>query len=367
MAVLVNTNGVLLGNGTSPVSSTTEGSIGNTLIVGAGNVPVFGQLDLADDTNAVTGTLKATNGGTGINLYASGDMLYASGTTQLSRRAIGTTKNVLVVSGGQPTWGTIDLSSSDAVGSSVLNTVNGGTGLSSVSSGSLLVGNGTGTLTVLGAGSQYKVLQSNGTTPSYEYLGDLRDTNGVLTVESVATQNAVNHVQIANAGSTGSPSISAVGTDTNVNLVLSGQGTGYVAGPTGYDMSAGPDEAFTTKGWVANQIQTIGASNHLQSRVFSVTSASLGDVGVTIPQGSVVTRIKVNVTTAFDAPISFGITGSTSRFAAESDIDETTTGISLVELIDAAMASDTNIVMASSGTPAAGGAVVEIEFKSVAA
>lgn len=59
-------------------------------------------------TGAVTVSLDspvaATLGGTAQTTYATGDLLYASGTNTLAKRAVGTTGQVLTVSGGVPTW-----------------------------------------------------------------------------------------------------------------------------------------------------------------------------------------------------------------------------------------------------------------------
>jgi hypothetical protein len=57
----------------------------------------------------VAGT-DPTQYGTGQTSYATGDMLYASATNALSKRAIGTTGQALTVSGGVPTWSTLDMS-----------------------------------------------------------------------------------------------------------------------------------------------------------------------------------------------------------------------------------------------------------------
>ena len=51
-----------------------------------------------------TGTLTVTRGGTGLTSVSTGDLLYASGADTLATRAIGTTGQVLQVSGGVPTW-----------------------------------------------------------------------------------------------------------------------------------------------------------------------------------------------------------------------------------------------------------------------
>lgn len=62
---------------------------------------VRGAIDLATD---ITGTLPDDNGGTGQSTYTTGDMLYASASNVLSKRTIGSTGNILSVSGGVPTW-----------------------------------------------------------------------------------------------------------------------------------------------------------------------------------------------------------------------------------------------------------------------
>lgn len=61
----------------------------------------------AATSGAITlaGTLNVGNGGTAITSYTTGDILYASGAGVLSKLPIGTAGQVLQVSGGLPTWG----------------------------------------------------------------------------------------------------------------------------------------------------------------------------------------------------------------------------------------------------------------------
>lgn len=89
-----------------------------------GGTPAFGAIDISQAA-AVTGTLGATNGGTGQNTWATGDLLYASGANTLAKRAIGTANYALIVSGGVPTWGQISLT---AAVTGTLPAGNGGTG-----------------------------------------------------------------------------------------------------------------------------------------------------------------------------------------------------------------------------------------------
>ncbi len=85
---------------TLPKSTTATRYLANT---GTNNNPQWAQVDLS---NGVTGTLAASNGGTGQSSYAVGDLLYATGTTSLSRLAAVAVGQVLV-SGGvstAPSW-----------------------------------------------------------------------------------------------------------------------------------------------------------------------------------------------------------------------------------------------------------------------
>jgi hypothetical protein len=75
-----------------------------------------------DFTNIAAGsTLAATNGGTGQTTLAIGDLLYASAANTFSKRAIGTSGQVLTVVSGLPTWQT-------PTGGSGLSSLNGLTG-----------------------------------------------------------------------------------------------------------------------------------------------------------------------------------------------------------------------------------------------
>lgn len=114
--VTSGTNGYILYN--------NSGTLGNLATTGTGNVvlatsptlvtPALGIPSAITLTNAtglplstgVTGTLGATNGGTGTATYATGDTLYASASNTLSKLTIGTSGQVLTISGGVPTWST---------------------------------------------------------------------------------------------------------------------------------------------------------------------------------------------------------------------------------------------------------------------
>jgi hypothetical protein len=64
------------------------------------------------------GVVPVAGGGTGLSSYTVGDMLYASGTTTLSKLGIGTTNLVLLSTGSAPSWGQI-VNASVATGAAI--------------------------------------------------------------------------------------------------------------------------------------------------------------------------------------------------------------------------------------------------------
>lgn len=104
----------LLGAGVSSVTGTADRI---TVIPTTGDVIVniaesyVGQTSITTLGTITTGTwnataIGATKGGTAQTTYATGDLLYASALNTLSKRAIGSSGQILTVSGGIPTWAT---------------------------------------------------------------------------------------------------------------------------------------------------------------------------------------------------------------------------------------------------------------------
>ena len=108
--------------------------------VGGTNINVTGL------TISLTGTVAATNGGTGTNTVTTGDLLYGSATDTWSKLPLGIAYKSLVVnaSGTQIEWNAVALNQTSAV-SGQLNVSNGGTGASTLTG--YLVGNGTSAFT----------------------------------------------------------------------------------------------------------------------------------------------------------------------------------------------------------------------------
>ena len=140
-AATLTANGIVYGNGTSAVGVTAAGTTGQALLANSGNAPTWGAVNLV---STVTGTLQATNGGTGFNSYTVGDLLTADTTSSFVRLPDVATGNVLLSGGAgvQPLYGKVGLTTHV---SGTLPVTNGGTGATTLTG--YVYGNGTGAFT----------------------------------------------------------------------------------------------------------------------------------------------------------------------------------------------------------------------------
>lgn len=95
--------------GTIPASDIVSGAaltaVNDTNVtLTLGGAPTSALLVAASITAGWTGQLGVTRGGTGLGSVATGDLLYGSAANTLSARTIGSSGDVLTVSGGLPVW-----------------------------------------------------------------------------------------------------------------------------------------------------------------------------------------------------------------------------------------------------------------------
>ena len=188
-------------------------------------------LNLTGNTLSLSGTVAATNGGTGTNTVTTGDLLYGSASDTWSKLAAGAAYKSLVMNAGGTNveWNAVALNQSGSV-SGALPATNGGTGLSTYTLGDIvyssaantlskLAGNTTTTkkfLTQTGTGAD-SAAPAWGTISGSDVSGDIsgnagsatvlqtaRNINGVSFNGSAAISvNTVNAVTFNNAGSGG--------------------------------------------------------------------------------------------------------------------------------------------------------------------
>jgi len=161
LSPITTTGDLIIGNGTNSATRLAIGTNGYVLTsngttaswaASTGGVTSFttslsGLTPNTATTGAITlaGTLGATSGGTSQSTYTTGDILYASASNTLSKLAIGTSGQVLTISGGVPAWGA-------AAAAGVTTISFGSTGLtpSTATSGAVTV---AGTLAVANGGT----------------------------------------------------------------------------------------------------------------------------------------------------------------------------------------------------------------------
>lgn len=220
------------------IGGATYGTSGYAFVSGgASAAPTWSQISL---TSGVTGTLPATNGGTGQASYTTGDILYASSSSALSKLAAVATGNVLVSAGVgvAPAWGQVSLTT---MVTGTLPAANGGTGQSSYTTGDLLYASGATAISKLTAVSTGQVLvsQGAGAAPAYSATPTvtsitsdtvfggttasstltLQSTSGVGTSDSIA-------MKVGNNGATTALSVATTG-------IVSLPTTGAVVVPVG--------------------------------------------------------------------------------------------------------------------------------------
>lgn len=146
---------IIYASGTYSLTSLAAAASGNVLLAGA--TPSWGKVGL---TTHVTGTLSATNGGTGLSTYAVGDLLYASSASAISKLATTAAGNVLI-SGTTPSWNKVGLTSHV---SGILPLANGGTNANLTAAAGAIAYSNAGGLALTVTGTSGQVLLSQGTS-----------------------------------------------------------------------------------------------------------------------------------------------------------------------------------------------------------
>lgn len=146
------------------------GNVENTALStwsGSGNITTVGTINSGTWNGNAIG---ASYGGTGQSSYTTGDLLYASSSSALSKLADVATGNALL-SGGvgvAPSWGKIGLTTHV---SGTLEVGNGGTGATNLTG--ILLGNGASAFSTISSSTACQVLVRNSSNNGYEFTSTL--------------------------------------------------------------------------------------------------------------------------------------------------------------------------------------------------
>ena len=150
----------------------TAVTIGNTAVQLGNTVTTLNNMTMANVTiSSVSTPITAAQGGTGLSAVgSSGNLLTSNGTAWVSQAPAAATGNVTIgnttinLGGTATTVGNLTLTNATISSVSTPITVaQGGTGLTTLTSNNVLIGNGAGSVTFVAPGTSGNVLASNGT------------------------------------------------------------------------------------------------------------------------------------------------------------------------------------------------------------
>jgi hypothetical protein len=324
----------------------------------SGQVSSVTNTNIAINANQVTaGTLAVARGGTGLGSYAVGDIVYASGTGTLAGLTAVVTGNVLLSGGTNtaPAYGKVGLGTHV---SGTLPTANGGTNLTSFTSGGAVYATSTsalttGTLPVTAGGTGVATLSGiafgNGTSA----FSAATAAQIVSAIGSTAVTNATNATNATNTVNTGITEDTATATAVFPTWVTANTGnlpqkttstkftfvpsTGVLSATqfsgSGAGLTSIPNAALTNSsvtvtagtGLSGGGAVALGGSVTLTNA--GVTSFSAGTTGLTPATGTTGA-----VTLAGTLAIANGGTGSTTNTGARTNLGATTLGSNMFTL-----------------------------------
>ena len=335
----VTTGDLLYGSATDTWSKLPKGTAYQSLLMDASGINVQWNALALNQSSAVSGTLGATNGGTGTNNYAIGDTLYSSAANTISKLSgnTSTTKQYLSQTGTgavstAPSWATI---SAADIGAGTLPATRGGTDQSSYSIGDILYADTTTSLARLADVATGNALISGGlnVAPSWGKLALASAVSGTLGVANggtgVTTSTGSGNVVLSTSPTLVTP---VLGTPTSGNFstgtftwpTFNQNTTGTASNVTGTVAVLNGGTGATTVQAAINALAGATTSgSYLRGNGTNVVMSTIvaGDVP-TLNQNTTGTASNVTGTVA----VLNGGTGSTTNSGARTNLGATTVG-----------------------------------------
>jgi hypothetical protein len=251
---------------------------------------------------------------------------------------------------------------------------------------------GNGRVIVGGTGAA--VVQANTDEDLQLFAGDgvnggdlvLKAGNGSTTsgtirfLDNSASENLIFEVGAGNAAtnleltsSATGVTLSAKGSATNIDLILGsktpGNNVGLVKAVAGYDAAlttnyaTDSNETFVTLGTVKAKLAEVAAGVDPEVRRGSFTTTASTNIGTVLPTVAYIGRAIVRVTSAYTSGGTFTLKAGATTIAGDSDVDLQATGTYLIDIYDGANYGATQLAVEIGGSPAAGAAIISVEYK----
>jgi hypothetical protein len=310
----VATGDLLYGSGTNTWGKLAAGAGYKSLVMNSGGTNVEWNAVALNQSGAVSGSLPATNGGTGLNSYTLGDTVYSSAANTLSALAgnTTTTKKFLTQTGtgaasAAPAWGTI--SGSDVSGNisgsagSVANALTLGTYLTGTSfNGSAAV---TATVDATSANTASKIVarDSSGNFSAGTITATLSGSATSATTATNVAGGAANRI-VYNTGS-GTTSFATAPSSSNTYFYWNGSAFawGAITSGTVTSITAGSyltGGTITTSGTIAVDATSANTASKVVAR----------DASGNFSAGTITATLSGNATTATSATTAGSVTNA---------------------------------------------------------
>lgn len=334
------------GTGTVTSVDVSGGTTGFTTsggpIIGAGTI-------------TLEGTLKTTNGGTGLTSYTSGDIVYYATGTALSKVGIGVNTSILTSDGAKPVWATPDsITVGNATAAVSATSATTATNIAGGAGGSIPYQSAAGATTFLSSGTG--VLTSNGSVPSYTMSPSLTQVTvaGDPTVAlQVATKQYVDTLVSSGITYHAPVKYEVPNTTGNLNATYNNGTAGVGATLT----NAGTLAAFTPDGTVASVGDRILVYNQTvpaQNGVYTVTTVGSGSVAWVLTRATDANSYALKSPTALGEGDAFFVTSGATG-AGETYVMNTTGVITFgTTAINFTQVSATQVYSAGTGLTLSG-------------